>query len=140
MAVGSREASTSVAAFDHSFAAGLLEAATQLHTDYPRVLFVAHDTPYPEPLALVRPITAAFAVAFVLSNTRTNHTQAALSLDLVSRASTTIALPDPSLESLRLGNPAARSLPLLAALAREQATTLDFTLRSSQTLALTIDF
>jgi len=62
----SRAASTSLAAFDASFAAGLLEAATQCAVQRQAVLLVACDVPYPEPLHSLRPVTDVFAVALLL--------------------------------------------------------------------------
>jgi hypothetical protein len=67
IATGSRAASNAVCAFDASFAAGLLEAVTQVVVDQTRVLLVAYDAPYPPPLLAKRPIPEAFGVAFVLA-------------------------------------------------------------------------
>src|SRR5882724_8757564 len=67
IATGSRAASNAVCAFDASFAAGLLEAVTQLVVEQTRVLLVAYDAQYPQPLFVKRPIPDAFGVAFVLA-------------------------------------------------------------------------
>ena len=67
IATGARAASNAVCAFDASFAAGLLEAVTQVVVDHTRVLLVAYDAQYPPPLFLKRPIPDAFGVAFVLA-------------------------------------------------------------------------
>ena len=56
VATGSREPSTSLCAYDASFAAGLLEAAAQATVDDRPVTLVAYDLPYPEPLQRARPI------------------------------------------------------------------------------------
>ena len=66
IATKSRAASTSLAAFDASFAAGLLEAAVQCVASAAPVLLVACDVPYPEPLHTVRPVADVFAVALRL--------------------------------------------------------------------------
>src|ERR1700730_3464485 len=66
IATGSRASSNAVCAYDASFAAGLLEAVTQVVVDQTRVLLVAYDAPYPPPLFVKRPIPEAFGVAFVL--------------------------------------------------------------------------
>src|SRR5580704_17753538 len=50
IATGSTAASNAICAFDASFAAGLLEAVTQVVVDQTRVLLVAYDAPYPQPL------------------------------------------------------------------------------------------
>src|SRR5712671_5417150 len=67
IATGSKAASNAVCAFDASFAAGLLEAVTQVVVDQTRVLLVAYDAQYPPPLFVKRPIPEAFGVAFVLA-------------------------------------------------------------------------
>ena len=67
IATGSKTASNAVCAFDASFAAGLLEAVTQVVVDHTRVLLVAYDAQYPPPLFTKRPIPEAFGVGFVLA-------------------------------------------------------------------------
>lgn len=117
VATGSRAPSTSLSAHDRSFAAGLLEAAVQAVVEDRPVTLVAYDVPYPEPLHAVRPIRSIFGLALVLHPRRTERAVAELtvSMDMVS---TVTGMAEPELESLRLGNPAARGLPLLAAVAR----------------------
>jgi hypothetical protein len=108
-------ASTSLCAFDASFGAGFLEACTQtLSSDEP-VLLVAYDTPYPEPLKATRPIEHSFGVALILCPKASETTQAKLTISLADEPATPMA--NSTLESLRLNVPAARSLPLLAAVA-----------------------
>ena len=111
-------ASTSMAAYDGSFAAGLLEAIVQVQASHEPRLLIAYDTAYPEPLFSKRPIPDAFAVALVLVPERTERSFASVNVAFGSGA------PDrcvhPALEALRAGNPAARSLPLLAALAQQR--------------------
>jgi len=111
-------ASTSLAAFDGSFAGGLLEAIVQAHASRAPRLLIAYDTAYPEPLHAKRPIPDAFAVALVLVPDRTERAIARLSLSL-GDGETDHCL-NPALETLRASNPAARSLPLLAALAQQR--------------------
>lgn len=120
MAVQSQAPSTSVAGFDASFAVGLIEAYTQVLIEGVPVLFVAHDIPLPAPLHAVRPLSAACGIALVLapaggdSATRTDWPRLALA-HIPATAET--ALTDPALEALRRGNPAARGLSLLQAMA-----------------------
>jgi hypothetical protein len=118
MAARSHAPSTSVAGFDASFAVGLLEACAQLAAERQAVLFVAHDTPLPEPLNSLRPMSAIFGAALVLSPERGARSLAKLELSLDSAAGAETTLSNAPLEALRRGNPAARGLPLLAALAR----------------------
>lgn len=118
IATGSRQPSTSLSAFDGSFAAGLLEAAIQCHTENLPVLLVAYDLPPPAPLHAARPITDAFACALLLAPVQSSRSLAGLDLRCAAESLPADgSLPDPSLEYLRQGNPAARVLPLLAALA-----------------------
>ena len=119
VATGSREPSTSLCAFDASFSAGLLDAAAQAAVDNRPVTLAAYDLPYPEPLHGVRPIEALFAVALVLTPQPDGPDDRRARAIIPGRArSTGDAMRDAGLERLRAGNPAARGLPLLAALAR----------------------
>ena len=108
-------ASTSLCTYDATFGAGLLEAVSQAVSSGERCLLVAFDTAYPEPLYTLRPIPHAFGVAMVINPVKTAAAKASIRLSLSEDAQTT--MPSESLESLRLGIPAARSLPLLQLLA-----------------------
>ncbi|HWQ40127.1 MAG TPA: beta-ketoacyl synthase chain length factor [Burkholderiales bacterium] len=121
IATRSTAASVSLSCLDCSFAAGLLESAAQLATGTRRVLLVACDVPYPQPLGQARPLGAPFACGVLLAGERGPATIACLEVGIADgeREST---MPQPALEELRRGNPAARALPLLSALAgREPA-------------------
>ncbi len=119
MAVGSQLPSTSVAAFDATFAAGLLEAVSQVLTEGLSLILVAHDTPLPEPLNSVRPMGVSFGVALVLTAQPTARSLARLVLTPPAEdEGKESVLSVPELEVLRGANPVARSLPLLIALAR----------------------
>lgn len=67
IATGCRAASTAVSAHRHSFAAGLLEAATQVLADETPVLLVAADAPAAGALASVARSDGLLGVAMVLS-------------------------------------------------------------------------
>jgi hypothetical protein len=116
IATGSRAPSTSLCAFDWSFGAGLLEAVTQAGIDHESVLLIAYDLPYPEPLRGVRPIRHPFASALLIVRERSPRSLAACELGSASTGAPS-RMRDDNLEQLRRDNPAARSLPLLAALA-----------------------
>ncbi|MBA2592388.1 MAG: beta-ketoacyl synthase chain length factor [Gammaproteobacteria bacterium] len=137
IATGSRRSSTALAAYDATFAAGLIEAAGQVAAEPHPVLFVAYDLPPPEPLYPARPLSAPFALALVLLKQRT-AALARLQVDLCGRDTPVTRLPDPSLDSLRRGNPAARGLPLLAALARGAAERVVFEYLEDRHLAVRI--
>jgi hypothetical protein len=118
IATGATTPSNALCAFDASFAAGLLEACTQLLQQREPILLVAYDAQYPPPLFEKRPIPDAFAVAMVLCAERTPHSIARVSISLAERPADT--LTDSRLESLRRSIPAARCLPLLYSLARRK--------------------
>lgn len=112
--------SSSISAGHYSFAAGLSEAACYtLATDKP-ILLVAYDQPAPFPLTPLTGVTQPFAVALLLSSqlmsspqNNSNVCQCQFELTEVAQDSCT----NSALESLRLSNPAARSLPLLERIA-----------------------
>jgi len=108
--------STSLCAYDATFAAGLIEAATQVMCTGRPCLLVAFDTAYPEPLYSLRPIPHALGLGLVLSPARSASTLATLDLALSHAPMSTMA--DEGLETLRARIPAARSLPMMQALAR----------------------
>jgi hypothetical protein len=118
--------STSLSAYDATFAAGLLEAATQAISSGQPCLLLAYDTAYPEPLQRLRPIPAAMGVALVLNPCQTSAARALLKLTLSDDAAT--RMPQDDLEHLRQSIPAARSLPLLDLLAqgRSGSVVLDY--------------
>ena len=117
IACASRAPSTSLAAYDASFAAGLLEAAVQCLASGAPVLLVACDLPYPEPLHALRPVADTFAVALVLAPSGPGR---GMALAPVPEAAATPA-GHAGLEALRRTIPAARALPLLQALAGSAA-------------------
>lgn len=116
IATGATPASTALCAYDASFGAGLLEALCQVAVERVSVLLIAYDAPYPEPVRRARPISATFGVALVLSPAASAGSLARLG---VARSAAAAApMGDAALEGLRASVPAARSLPLLAQLAR----------------------
>ena len=119
IAAASRAPSTSLAAFDASFGAGLLEAAVQCQTTQAPVLLVACDMPYPEPLHALRPVADVFALALLLAPAAGRS----LHLAITAEGATT-PCAHPGLEALRRTIPAARALPLLQALAGNAAASL----------------
>jgi hypothetical protein len=122
IAAQSRQASTSLAAYDASFCAGLLEAAAQCCSSQRAVLLVACDIPYPAPLHALRPLPDVFACALLLAP---QGSEAAwpLALSTAARDAPTHCCTA-ELDALRGSIPAARVLPLLEALARDEACTL----------------
>lgn len=119
IAARSQAPSSSICCYDHSFAAGLLEAAVMATTESAAVAVIAYDVQYPEPLHAARPIGAAFAAALALSPEETLAAFASLDISLRPASTAATKAKGPAFESLRNSTPAARSLPLLEALARE---------------------
>jgi hypothetical protein len=109
-------------AHDGSFAAGLLESLCQVAVDGVPSLLIAYDASYPEPLHSQRPIIDGFGVALVLAPVSDTPGTAlpCITVTLIDAPATTLA--NPQLEALRAGNPAARALPLLEALAAQRST------------------
>jgi hypothetical protein len=154
IATGSKAGSNALCAFDVTFAAGLLEAVTQVVVDQTRVLLVAYDAQYPPPLFAKRPIPEAFGVAFVLAPS-SRDTRAAADMDAqqVSRAGggslarLTVRLTDspgdrmssPAFEALRASIPAARSLPLLRQIATREPGLVNIEYLDGRCLAVEVD-
>ncbi len=118
MATQSRENSTSLSAYDCSFAAGFIEAAGQATIEDKATLLVIYDLPCPQPLYATRPLVLVFGAAMILSPHATPHSIANLTLGLDRVGAEESSMPGIELETLRTGNPAARALPLLASVAR----------------------
>jgi hypothetical protein len=117
IATKSMAPSTSVACFDASFVAGLIEAATQTLASENAVVLIAYDATYPQPLHAARPLSASFGVALVLNSSKTDHSLAELEIDISRGSHTPTPVANAELETMRVGTPAARSLPLLVAMA-----------------------
>ena len=166
IAVGSRQASTSLCAFDASAAAGLLEAGLQCARGDRPVLLVSYDLPYPGPLGRARAVRDTWGVALVLAGAdgpdgpdsadgaaamRPGTTAAAtiatitaavpgaahLTLSYGPRRPAT-ALADERLEQARAGNPTARLLPLLHALANGYDTDIHLDTGRDATLSVRV--
>lgn len=120
IAYGSLMPYAAVSAYDASFAAGLLEAAAYALVDGVPVLLVVYDYPSPEPLCKVAQSSPPFGVAFALSAAPRTADDVPMRLELASGAAED-RMRGEGLESLRIGNPAARGLPLLRALAGRAA-------------------
>lgn len=126
IASGSTFPANVLCAHDGSFAAGLIEALTQVLIERRAVLLVASDTGYQEPLRAHRPILDSFGVALVLAPAPAQNALASLALTLTEARAEPMA--DPELEAVRASIPAARSLPLLERIARREpgAVVLDY--------------
>jgi hypothetical protein len=115
IASGAMATSTIISAFDGSLAAGLIEAFALTHELNQPVLLVVYDHPYPEPLAAVRPVRDAFAMALLLAPNDGDAPRLQLGEFSAAAADT---MSDTAMDAMRSGIPAARGLPLLALLAQ----------------------
>jgi hypothetical protein len=110
--------STSLCAYDGSFAAGLLEACATLRASGRPVLLIAYDAPYPEPLHAKRPLPDMLGLSLLLAPRPGPASLARIELGCAPGAPDVLA--DAGLESLRRAIPTARALPLLRLLALGQ--------------------
>ena len=134
----SREASTSLCSRHASFAAGLLESATRVTVGNEPVLLVVYDVPFPPPLDAQHPISSSFGVALLLAAVETGQSLARMGIELVRGFPITICTGSLVLEELRAGNPAARCLPILAALACGEARTVYLDYANGNALSVSI--
>ena len=123
MATGCRAASSAVSGYEASFAVGLLEAATQAHSDGTAVLLVGFDTDARGALASVNRSRGLLGVALVLAPRRS--AASSFALDWAFEAGTVPLPPSASAAAQALaGNAMADALPLFEALARKTNTAL----------------
>jgi hypothetical protein len=137
IATAARVASTSICAYDWTFAAGLLEATTQVITEHEVVLLIVADVAYPEPLYSARPTRGSFACALLLSRDSA-AALCALEVEFKSAPSAASRVDHAALEALRATNPAARALPLLCAIAQSEASTLSFDYLQDASLSVAV--
>jgi hypothetical protein len=128
-------ASSALTAFQQSFAAGLLEAATQCVADDRAILLVAFDVQSVGPLATVTHSAGLLAAAFVLAPESGPQTQAAFDLALVAGPTTPVLLRSAAARSLQR-NAMADALPFLEMLALASAESLELPLSRSLALRL----
>ena len=138
IATHSHHSSTSLCGFDWSFAIGLMEAAAQVQVDRQEVLLVAYDAPYPEPIGGVRRVVEPFGAALLFTRDCTDRTMAELEVNMDARPQEISQMNDVALERLRTGNPCARALPLLAALAGAQRQQVTLERNAGQTISVSV--
>jgi hypothetical protein len=138
IATGSRAASNALCAFDASFAAGLLEAITQVVVEHTRVLLVAYDAQYPPPLFVKRPIPEAFGVALVLGPVASQPAPLGR-LTLAFSDAPPGRMSDAAFEAMRSSIPAARSLPVLYQLAVGRRAVINIDYLDGRSLAVEVD-
>jgi hypothetical protein len=135
IATGSRLASTSICAYDVSFAAGLIEAACFAAVEQQPVMLIASDLPFPSPLHTIRPVEQSFAAALLMTPTGGQAPLMRWQIGFdVPRTAT--PFPDGLPDSLH-SNAAARCLPLLAMLARNRMDSITLHYSDSSSLIVT---
>ena len=137
IATGCMAASTALSAFDRSFAAGLLEAATQCVADDRPVLLVAFDVQATGALASVTDSEGLLAAALVLAPLASTGVPASNGFEatLVRGPATAAPLHSRAARALA-GNAMADVLPFLEALALAATAPLELPLSGSLALHL----
>jgi hypothetical protein len=137
IAAKSRGFASAIAAYDFSFAMGLLEAATLVIQDGMNTLMVVYDVPPPAPHLAYRPLPDSMAVAIALTPTASPTSMASLRVRYGHTSpSDAISSCGKELETLRQSLPPARSLPFLELLAKGAAGTITIECPSNQRLQL----
>ncbi len=137
IATGCRAASSAVAGFDHSFAAGWLEAATQLAADGSPVLLAGYDTEARGALASVNRSRGLLGVALVLSPFVSAHSLWCIDWSLHTGAAVPPNLQSAAARALS-GNAMADALPLFEALAGDGRSTLRLALGPALSMDLSM--
>ena len=114
----SREPSTTLCAYEFSFAAGLLEAVAQTIVEQRPVLLVAYDLPCPDPIRTLWPVTRPFAAALLLAPETSGNAALRLSVEILGGAAEQ-SWPA-TLRNDLANNPAAQALNVLALAARDE--------------------
>ena len=116
IANGTRQPATCLGAHDSTWAAALLKAVVEVATEGQPVLLCCYDHPLPAPLDILRPTDHPFGVGLVLGIPSGEGPR--LRVAFGPDAPSPFGHLDPALDTLMRSNTSARSLPLLAALAR----------------------
>jgi hypothetical protein len=127
----------SIAAGDSTFGATLLTAITFAVVEDASVLMVVHDAPMPDPLAEFLPIADPFAAAVVVSPRLAPGALCRLQCKRTTSGKDDTPLRTAGLEPVQRGNPAARSLMLLEAMALQSPASMRFA--CADDLAIQID-
>ncbi len=134
---GAHAPSSAVAGYTASFAAGLLEAASQCQADRRAVLLAGFDSEARGALASVNTSRGLLGVALVLAPERSEHSRWTLDWNLEPGAPAAPA-PLPAALAALAGNAMADALPLFAALADARPARLALALPPAQRLALSL--
>ena len=114
IANSSPSASTSISAAYSSFTAGLLDAVSQLRAGATHILLGASDIHSSDIYIKARAVKYPFACAMLLSVESSQDSLCELAIQPRMEKSGTTKMQHAGLEDLRLNNPSASALPLLA--------------------------
>lgn len=132
---------TAIAAGEHTFAAGLLEATTQVVVEDRAVLLAAFDTPAVGPLVAAAPNARLFGAALVLVPRGTVHPSMgslAVTVDANEWRAARSTAPHATLAALHASSPSARGVVLLDAVAARAHRSIDFPLGPQLTLSIAV--
>jgi len=139
IATGCRAPSSAVSAWRHSFAAGLLEAATQCLADHTPVLLVACDAPSAGAMASVASSEGLLGVAMVLAPPTGSGGVARLALQAAPSCGEATHAKTAAARA-QAGNAMADALPLCEALAAAAPATVQLLLGRGSALQLQLSF
>lgn len=120
IATRSMAPSVSLSAYDYSVAAGLVEAAGLVTQESWPTLLALYDNSVGWPMRGARNVEQAFSAALWLTPERSAASLARINIGLQDSQHSETSAAVAALETLRLGNPAARSIPLLELLAQQR--------------------
>ena len=131
---GSYAPYTAISAYQYTFGAGLLEAATQVVSEGRPVLYVAFDIEAKGPLGTMARSRGVLGVALVLAPAASTQSKARLSLSLRNADDPVTAAASPA-AALIAENALAPCLPLLEALAADEARSVSLRLSHATLLS-----
>jgi len=138
MAVNSMKPSTSIAGREGSFSIGLIEACLQIQTESNNVMLLCHDVTMPYPLSKATRVESDFGVALVLSSEQLDTSIAAINWQIVPNDQDESEVGIKAIDEIRLGNSAARCLPLLSRLAINQEGSVTLPYNTNQNLQVNL--
>ncbi len=138
IAIKSQAPSVSLSAYDCSVSAGTIEAVTMVAVEKLSVLLVCSDNRIQPPMFKGRPIEQPFSAALWLSPEPGSNTIAELDITLINADGLETPSLNPALEAMRCDNPAARILPLLELLARNDGGSVLLSTVGSQVLQVSL--
>jgi len=139
IAASMKAASVSLSAGDGSFAAGLIDAITQVNSEQKTVLFVAYDAVAPEPLHSVRPLDYSIAIAIRLGPKPEENNIGSIKIAVTAADEGVSICSNSSLEPLRRSNPVGVGLPLLEALTSGASTQIILPYIMQQNLVVSVN-